>query len=170
MKWIWIVLGVIAALVVVIAVVGATLPVKHVASRRARFKQSPETIWAAIEGPQDWRPGFGKYELLPERDGRRVWREDIGQGKPVTFELVAADPSRRLETRIASTDLPFGGGWVYELRPIDGGTELKITENGEVYNVIFRFVSRFIMGHATSIEQSLRALGKKFGEEVRVEE
>src|SRR5258708_39302941 len=123
MKWIWIVLGVIAALVPVGACVGAMLPVKHVASRRARYRQPPETIWAALDGPQGWRPGFGKYELLPEREGRRVWREDIGQGKPVTFELDVSDPPRRLETRIASTGLQCCDCWGYEPRPIARSTE-----------------------------------------------
>ncbi len=169
MKWIWITLSVIAALIVIVVAVGAVLPVKHVATRRARFKRPPEAVWAAIDGPQDWRPGAANYELLPERDGRRVWREDIGQGQSVTFERVSAEPNRRLETRIVSTGIPFGGAWLYELSPTASGTELRITENGEVYNVIFRFVSRFIMGHATSIEQSLRALGKRFGENVVIE-
>jgi hypothetical protein len=169
MKWIWIVLGTLAGLVAIMALVGAMLPVGHVASRRARYRQTPEAIWAAIDGPQDWRPEFGHYELLPERDGRRVWREDIGRDR-ITFERVAADPPRRLETRIAQTGLPFGGGWVYEIAPGEGGCEVRITERGEVYNVFFRFISRFIMGHASSIEQSLGALGKKFGEDVRIEE
>ena len=169
MKWIWIVLGTLAGLIAIVAVVGAMLPVGHVASRRARYRQSPDTIWAAIDGPQDWRPGFGHYELLPEREGRRVWREDIG-GDRITFERISADAPWRLETRIAQTGHPFGGTWIYEIEPGEGGCVVRVTERGEVYNVFFRFISRFIMGHATSLEPSLRALGKKFGEEARIEE
>jgi hypothetical protein len=169
MKWVWIVLGTLAGLIAIVAVVGAMLPLGHVASRRARYRQSPEAIWAAIDGPQDWRPGFGHYELLPEREGRRVWREEIGHDQ-ITFERVSADPPRRLETRIAQTGLPFGGGWVYEIAAVESGCEVHITECGEVYNVFFRFISRFIMGHSRSLEQSLTALGKKFGEDVRIEE
>jgi hypothetical protein len=149
MKWVWIILGSLVALIAIVAASGAMLPVKHVASRRARFKQPPERIWTAIDGPQDWRPG-----------------KDDG----VVYERVSAEPPRRLEMRIANTGLPYGGAWVYEIAPAADGCDLRITENGEVYNPIFRFVSRLVMGHATTIEQTLRALGKKFGEEIRIEE
>jgi hypothetical protein len=169
MKWLWAVPGVIAGLVTLMAIAGAMLPMKHVASRRARYRQPPEVLWAAIDGPQDWRPGFGHYELLPERDGHRVWREDIGRDR-ITFERVAADPPRRLETRIAQSGLPFGGTWIYEIEPSEGGCEVRVTERGEVYNVLFRFISRFILGHARSLEDSLFALGKRFGEKARIEE
>src|SRR5436190_23554447 len=81
MKWLWIILGTLAALVALVAIIGAVLPVKHVATKRARFGQPAEALWAAIDGPQDWRPGFGRYEALPERNGHKVWREDIGQGE-----------------------------------------------------------------------------------------
>lgn len=169
MKWIWIGLSAIVALVALVAIIGAVLPVKHVATKRARFQQSPAAIFAAIDGPQDWRPGFGKYEVLPERNGRKVWREDLGGGEPVECERILADPPRRLETKIVSTGIPFGGTWTYELTPAGDGTELRITENGEVYNVIFRFVSRFIMGHTATIETTLRSLGKKFGEQITIQ-
>jgi hypothetical protein len=42
------------------------------------------------------------------------------------------------------------------------GTELTITENGEVYNPLFRFVSRFIMGHAATIEKYQRDVAAHF--------
>ena len=47
---------------------------------------------------------------------------------------------------------------------------LRVTEHGEVYNPLFRFVSKFIIGHHTSLEQYLRALGQKLGETVEVQE
>jgi hypothetical protein len=43
MKWLWIILGTIAALVVLVAIIGAMLPVKHVATKRARFNQPAES-------------------------------------------------------------------------------------------------------------------------------
>lgn len=155
MKWIWIILGALAAAVALIAIVGAMLPVKHVASRRGRFRQSPEAVWAAISKPQD---------------GSKTWRESTGNNKPITFELVESDPPRRMVSRIADKDLPFGGSWTYEIEPLADGAALRVTERGEVYNPIFRFVSRFIMGHTKSIEDGLRGLGKKLGQDVRIEE
>jgi hypothetical protein len=144
MKWVGITM--LAALIALVAAVGAMLPVSQVATRRARLKQSPAAIWAAI-------------------DREKTFRED-----GVSYEVTRSDPPRLLETRIADRNLPYGGTWLYEIAPAAGGTDLRITENGNVYNPIFRFVSRFIMGHTATIEKSLTGLGKKFGEQVRVED
>ncbi len=53
-----------------------------------------------------------------------------------------------------------------ELSPADNGTRMRITENGEVPNVLFRFMSGFVFGHTGTMDTYLKALGRKFGEEV----
>jgi hypothetical protein len=146
MKWVWITLLAVAAIVAIVAACGAMLPVNHVASKRAKFKQPPATIWAAID-----------------RD--KTFRED-----GVNYEVTRSEPPRLLETKITDNNLPYGGTWTYEIAPTPAGSELRITEHGSVYNPIFRFVSRFVMGHTATIETRLRGLGKKFGEEVQVED
>ncbi|HEU4387910.1 MAG TPA: SRPBCC family protein [Blastocatellia bacterium] len=168
MKWVLIALAVVVLLVVVVAVVGALLPKAHVATRSARFKQSPEVVWQTItdvDAFPSWRADVKNVERLPDRDGRPVWRE-IGSHGSITLEVIESDPPRRLVGKIADPNLPFGGNWTYEIEGVEGGSTLTITENGEVYNPIFRFVSKFIMGHHKSIEDYLRAMGKKFGETV----
>ena len=35
-----------------------------------------------------------------------------------------------------------------------------ITENGEVYNPLFRFMSRFVFGHTATIDKYLEDLGQ----------
>jgi hypothetical protein len=70
-------------------------------------------------------------------------------------------------TKIADPDLPFGGTWTYELTPAPGGgTRLAITERGNVKNVVFRFMSRYVFGYTATLDGFLRALGKKGGEDV----
>ena len=69
-------------------------------------------------------------------------------------------------TRIVDRDLGYFGAWTYELAPVDGGTRVQITESGEVPNVLFRFLSRFVFGHTGTMDTYLRALGQKFGEKV----
>lgn len=149
MKWVWVVLGSLVGVVALIAIVGALLPVKHVASRRARFRQTPEAIWPTIS------PGTSQ---------QRFRQEDVN------YEVLETVPNRRLVTKIADTNLPYGGGWTYEIEPDAQGCVLRITERGEVYNPIFRFVSRFIIGHTASLDTSLREVGKKFGEDVKIED
>ena len=45
-------------------------------------------------------------------------------------------------------------------------TRVTVTEHGEVYNPIFRVVSKYIMGQTSTIDSYLTALGKKFGNDV----
>lgn len=65
-------------------------------------------------------------------------------------------------TRIADDKLPFGGKWIYEITTNATATELRITEDGEVYNAVFRFVSRFVFGHHATIETYLKDVARKF--------
>ena len=85
------------------------------------------------------------------------------------MELTESDPPVRMVTTILSEGMPFGGRWIYEVEPTAGGTALTITEEGEVYNPIFRFVSRFIMGHHATATTYLQDLGRKLGDDVAVE-
>lgn len=171
MKLVLMGIGALLLLVVAVLVVGALLPQNHVASRSADFKQAPEALWQAITNITaypSWRPGIKSTEGLPDREGRKAWRETTADG-PMTYEILEADAPRRLVVRIAAdANLPFGGSWTYEIGNSGSGATLKITENGEVYNVLFRFMSRFVFGHSATIETYLKGLGRKFGETVEV--
>jgi hypothetical protein len=169
MKWILYIAVAVAALVAIVAVIGLLLPKTHTATRRARYRQPPEAIYAAISGPPDWRPDVKKYEELPAVNGRKRWREVTGWGDAVLYELQEADPPRRLVTRIADDSLPYGGTWNFEITPDATGSGLRITENGEVRNPIFRFLSRTVFSQTATIETYLRSLATKFGETAVIE-
>lgn len=169
MKWILIVVGVIAALIALTAIIGSLMAKGHTATSTTTINQPPEVLWDTITDctafPQ-WRTDIKSVELLPDRDGHKVWREDGKNGK-MTLEVIEANPPSRLVMRIADTG-PFGGTWTYELQPSGAGTRVTITENGEVYNPIFRFMSRVFFDPAATIETYLKALGKKYGEDVQL--
>jgi len=168
MKWLLWIGGGLIGLVGVVAMIGATLPVRHSAERKARFQAAPETVWAVLSGPPDWRPEVKSFGTLPQQDAHQRWWEQDARGRKINYELVEERaPSRRV-TRIGP-GLPFGGTWTFEVTPAGNGSEVRIHEDGEVYNVIFRFVSRFILGHHATIEGYLRDLGAKLGETVRTE-
>jgi uncharacterized protein YndB with AHSA1/START domain len=163
MKVLLLAAAVLVLIAVVIAAIGAMLPVQHVASRSAALAASPETVWRLItdvDGFPKWRPEVKSVERLPDRDGRAVWVEDTSSGR-ITLAVDRAEPPGLLVLRIADPDLPFGGTWTYELSPDGSGTVLRITENGEVYNPVFRFVSRFVFGHEGTIAGYLAALEKR---------
>jgi hypothetical protein len=107
MKWVWIILGALVVVIGAVVACGAMLPVAHVASRQVRFRKTPDAVWAAIAREKTFREGDVNYEVT---------------------ESVAP---RRMVTRIADKNLPFGGQWTYELSPDGAGSALRITENGE---------------------------------------
>lgn len=169
MNWAIAIVGALAALIVGVVVIGWLLPQNHVASRRAHFKHPPEKVWDVIAGPLDWRPDVKRFEMLPECNGHAQWREFDQHNHSIVFERLEAVPGRLLVTRIADPKLPFGGRWTHEITKTEDGCTLTITEHGEVYNPLFRFMSRFVFGHAATMERYLKALGKKLGNEVVVE-
>jgi hypothetical protein len=169
MKWILLTGGGLVLLAAIVAAVGAMLPVKHHATRKARFHTSPEALYAILAGPPDWRPDVKAHGDLPADNGRKTWWEQDGRGQKIRFELVEDKPPERRIVRIADRNLPFGGTWTYEIIPAPDGADLRIHEDGEVYNVIFRFMSRFIFGYRGSIEGFLRNLGTKLGQPVQIE-
>jgi uncharacterized protein YndB with AHSA1/START domain len=166
--------AVIFAIVLVVVTIGAFLPQQHIATRAARFRQSPDAIWQAITDYGTfpaWRKDVLRVEPLPEVHGKPVWREFDRHGRSIPYEVMVMVPPRALVVRIADPKLPFGGTWTYEISsPADGGSLLRITEDGEIYNPIFRFVSRFVFGYSPTQEQYLQALGAKFGESVTIVE
>jgi hypothetical protein len=171
MRWVLGIAGALVALILLVYVIGLALPKSHVASASARYAAAPEAIWASLTDvaafPQ-WRKDVTRVETLPDENGQRGWREYTTQGA-IAYRVEEWVPPRRLVSRIADRKLPFGGTWTYELAPAGSGTRLTITERGDIYNPIFRFVSRFVLGYTATMNGVLRALGAKHGETVTPE-
>ncbi|HEX4602727.1 MAG TPA: SRPBCC family protein [Candidatus Angelobacter sp.] len=163
MKWLLIAALAIAGLLILVVVTGALLPQKHKVSRTAFLHHPAETVWSLIAGPPTWRPDITNYQELPPHDGHRAWKETDKHGQTISYEAVESIPPRHMVTRITDANLPFGGTWTYEIVPASGSCTLTITEDGEVYNPLFRFVSRFIMGQTATMDGYLKALNTKLG-------
>jgi len=166
----WIVVG-LAAVLLLVTLIGWLLPKNHVVTRACRYRQRPEAIWKAItdiDAMPSWREGVKSVKRLPDKNGLPSWVESTSAGD-IALETAESDAPRRMVSRIADPKLPFGGAWTYEIVETDSGTILRITENGYVTNPLFRFLSRFVFGHATTIELYLKSLARKFGEEARIE-
>jgi len=144
MRYVLIVVGAIVIAIALIATCGMLLPEKHVASRKAIYRQPPDALWSAVSS----------------------YKGD----ESLEYKVEESDPPRRLVGRVIDPHHNFGGTWTYEIQPIDGGAQLRITENGEVYNPFFRFVSRFVIGHTRTIDQALKSFGTKFNQNVQIED
>jgi hypothetical protein len=170
MKWVLIIFTVLAGILILTVLVGWLLPKAHTVTREARFRQPPEAIWKAItdiDAMPAWRQGLKSVRHLPDQNGLPAWVETLDSGT-IPLETVVSQPPAMLVVRIADPKLPFGGTWTYEIAPIPEGSSLRIREDGEVYNPLFRFLSRFVFGQSATIETYLKSLAKKFGEPPRV--
>jgi uncharacterized protein YndB with AHSA1/START domain len=163
MKKVAIVFAIFLLAVLIVVAIGYSLPQNHSASRERAFSATADALFTQITSPAsypEWRTGVSRVEMLPPVNGHVSFRETSG-GDDITFVMEIAEPGRRVVSRIADTNLPFGGKWTYELTPSAGGTALRITEDGEVYNPLFRFISRFILGHYSSIDLFMNDLERR---------
>lgn len=166
MRWIWLAAFILLGLLAAVTLMGWAIPKAHTVTRAGRFHQSPEKVWRAItdvDAMPGWRKGVTSVRRMPDRDGLPAWVE-IGSFGEIPLETQESRPPQRLVVQIADPKLPFGGLWLYEIVPQADGSVLRITENGEVSNPIYRFLSRFVFGYTKTIDTYLHSLAKKFGE------
>jgi carbon monoxide dehydrogenase subunit G len=168
MKWLLIVVVTLAALVVAVTVAGLALPQNHVAVRSAHLSVAPDKVWSIVTDPEKypaWRSDVSSVEMLSGPDGGKIsWREVSPKGNKLAYEATIVEAPTHFVTVIADKGIPFGGSWDYRIIPEGAGSRITITENGEVYNPIFRFVSRYVIGHTATLDKYLSALATKVGD------
>jgi hypothetical protein len=169
MRVLLIVLGIIVATVAVGAIIGSRLPQSHVARGSILLNQPPAAVWATITdfpGQTSWRKDLKSAELVEDAPDGALWRETTDDA--LLLRTTESTAPTRLVRTIADTTLPFGGRWIYEIEAEGPGTRVTVTEEGEVYNPIFRLLSRFFDTRAT-LRTYLTALGAHFGETVTLD-
>lgn len=156
----------VAAIVVaglVMAGIGWTLPIAHVASGSRLVDAPAEIVFARVANVSaypSWWSEVTRVEPLTPVDGRARYREHMSTGA-IVFEVVESVPPSRFVSRIADPDQPFGGTWTFELAPEGDGTRVTITERGEVYNPLFRFLSHYTFSQTATLESCLAALAAR---------
>ena len=161
-------IGFLAIAVAAILLIASRLPEQHSASRSIRLKQKPADVYALVTdfpSASSWRTDIKSIEMLPNADGHARFRENGSHGA-VTYEVVENIPERKVVTRIVDQDLGYSGSWTYAFESVPEGTRLRITEDGVVSNLLFRFMSRYVFGYTGSIEGYLKSVAKRFGEDV----
>ena len=171
MRIIVLLLAIVAGLGLIVVVTGYLLQVQHVVTVAAHVPATPEQVWDAITDvaayPR-WRGDVTSVAMLPSDSGHVAWREH-GKNDAISYAIEQAERPRRLVTRITDTSLPFGGAWEYLITPEGTGSRVQIREQGEVYNPVFRFLSRFVVGHSATASAYLKALAALFGATVTPE-
>lgn len=160
--------GLLVMLILVVLVGGLLLPEEHYASRTLVTKQSPQAIWDAINDHANepkWRSDIESVTSLGERNGKPVWQENYKDGNKVALITTESNPPTRMVRELTDLEGPFSGRWEIDIQPTATGSNVKITEIGKVSNPIFRFVSKYVIGHTTFMERYLEGLAARFGEQ-----
>lgn len=169
-KWILAAVTLFAAALLVMTFIGLLLPRGHVAQASIVLDQPADSVWSAIRDLGAYPQWWSHVEAVNRIPDRRLetWSQRDKYGNELPIEVVESEPSRRLVTRIAADDLPFGGTWTYELTASVAGTTLSLTEDGQIHNPLFRLMARFILGYYATLDSYLEALAQRFGEEPEI--
>lgn len=164
MKWLLIIIGALVALMLTVTLIGMALPQSHVAERTEHLAAPPDKVWSIVTSVAKypaWRSDVASIEMLRSDSGKPAWREISPKGSKLSFEATTSDAPSHFVTLITDKGLPFGGSWDYRIDPDGAGSRITITEHGEVYNPLFRFVSRFVIGHTATIDKYLASLSAR---------
>ncbi len=138
MKWVVFIGGGLLVLVAAVVAVGLLLPRNHKASRTLRLTRPPADVWPVLI--------------------------QATEASDVPVDVLERDPPRRLVTRVTEKEKNFGGTWTITIAPTASGSDVTITEDGWVANPIFRFVSRFLIGHHATMDTLLKNVAKTLSE------
>ena len=138
MKWVVFIGGGLLVLVAAVVAVGLLLPRNHKASRTLRLTRPPADVWPVLI--------------------------QATEASDVPVDVLERDPPRRLVTRVTEKEKNFGGTWTIMIAPTASGSDVTITEDGWVANPIFRFVSRFLIGHHATMDTLLKNVAKTLSE------
>jgi hypothetical protein len=171
MKWLLGILAVALLAGAVVYVVGMMLPVKHTASVRASIDRPADQVFAVLDdvaNSASWRSNVDSVRVLSGSGEKLRWQE-MGSFGSIRFIRDVTEPPARIVSHIDGTEQGFGGSWTYRVDPVPGGSTVTITEDGAVYNPVFRFLSRLVFGYHATMETYLRDLGQHFGQAVQLE-
>jgi hypothetical protein len=160
MRWLVWIAALLVAIVVAVYAIGSVLPSEHVARVERLVPHAPDEVARFIRdvrGYERWR-GV-KVEILSEAPGRIRYRAANGDDA-ISFELNEQPGGRRFTSTILDQDLPFDGSWTFDLAPEGDATRVTIEERGRVKDPLFRFLSRFVFGHTSTMETYLDALAR----------
>jgi len=162
---------VLGAAVGAVWILGARLPVDHVATVGAHIEAPPQDVWRAItdlERLPEWRSGVVSVEMGHTPDGRPTWTETDGTGETVAYEVVSLRFPDHAKVRMGDDTAPFGGTWTWALSSEGAGCFVTITEEGYVRPAPLRAIAKYAIGHDATMRVALIDLGRRFGQDVVV--
>ncbi len=160
----WILIGVAAVVALAAATygAGALLPPTHVAVMEGVVAKTPAEIAAIVRNVRaypTWRRGVVVEDIVLGPD--TITYVEIADEDRIAYRLTEPLKDRQFVAAITNDDLPFGGQWTITLAPEGVGARVRIREDGEVRDPVYRFFLYFVFGATSSMEAYLSALGAR---------
>lgn len=159
-KWALIVVGVLVAIGVAGYVTGLLLPRTHVARMEGVVARPPAEIAATIRDVRaypSWRRGVVVQDIAEEADA--ITYVEVADEDRIAYRLTEPVRDGQFVATMTDPSLPFGGRWTITLTPEGSGTRVRIQEDGEVRDPVYRFFAHFVFGYTSSMKTYLANLG-----------
>lgn len=160
LRWVLVVGSVLAALVAGIYATGMVLPSRHTAAMEGVVSRPVPDVAARIRNVRDypsWRPGVAVQDV--EDDAGAIAYVEIADGDAIAYRLTEPVRDGQFVAAITDQSLPFGGAWTITLTPQGAATQVRIQEDGEVRDPLYRFFAHFVFGYTASMRTYLKSLG-----------
>ena len=158
--------GLLLSLVGFLGVVGSLLPSTHTASITFEVAKPQAEVWAMLDKVEDfpsWFPDINRVEVLPEREGRRAFRQFQGRNSFVLEETIK-EPMARVVRTIVDDHAMFTGSWDHQFESVgDGRTRITLTETGSVASPIPRAIMKFAIGEKYYLNRFAECVAKRCG-------
>ncbi|MBM3810533.1 MAG: hypothetical protein FJW20_02740 [Acidimicrobiia bacterium] len=143
-RWILYLLGGIAALAGLMVVIGLFVSPDVEAAVSIDIASPPERVWemvAEMENLPRWSSEISSAEQIGENPKRyRV----SGAGGDAEYEIISAEPPRRLVARMTSSSFNVTGNWDLAIEPAGQGSRIRVRMKMNIGNPLFRFFSLFM--------------------------
>ncbi|MGH9759074.1 MAG: SRPBCC family protein [Candidatus Acidiferrales bacterium] len=164
MKWILRIFAVCVFLLLLLGVIGLLMPRDQSFTVSTQIAEPPQAVWNVLTdcaAQPAWRPKLRSCARAADEDGRTVYQLTYASGRILKIEVVESIPPENIEVRVLH--LPAGGrlAWIFNLTPLAGGTQVSLTQNDEMKNLLARFIFRAVFRNQHPSD-FLHALARKF--------
>ena len=164
MKWIPRCAAACIFLLALLCAIGLLMPRDQSFTVSTQIAEPPQAVWNVLtdcSAQPAWRSGLKSCARAADEDGRAVYQLKYASGQILKLEVVESIPPENIEVRLLN--LPAGGklAWIFNLTPLAGGTQVSLTQNDEMKNLLGRFIFRAVFRNQHP-KDFLHALARKF--------
>lgn len=171
MKTFYNILGGVVVLVVlasmVVAVSGNFSKSDRKTEVTCHLNAPPDSVFAAITDYRrypEWRKELLHVEMLPARDSIQSWREYDVEKVNWAYEAIEVASPSYLKIQIAEPNSSVQGAWAFTIIPDGTGSTVRVTVEGTVNSLFYRYIGRVFFKKSATIQSYLTSLASRFGQ------